>query len=330
VEKIGFGILLFTGLCILLWIPMLLLSSGGLTTTPAPVSEVKFSINYAGTLSLFEQTQQDVTEVTGAAFESLRSDYPGVVKADSENNLESISLSTYSENDWVISGPAKQSLLADLSTATENSFLTVSFIITRKSASSSVLTQTYDVPISATQQHDLAEIITLADGSDFLEIPQMLPSFVRLPGVTGEMTFPNMEGSVKLTYRAETDTKYWILVDENNNAFSFYIVGSPMPVGLTSSFASVGLISLYTTYIIMVFNLVREMFSGSVANIIYENMNDVDDLLSLITDILLVQQLKDLVLEENLYCELIELFRSPERLIQMTKEKDLKKVKKIE
>lgn len=76
----------------------------------------------------------------------------------------------------------------------------------------------------------------------------------------------------------------------------------------------------------MVFSLVRDFLGGSAVNIPYENMNDVDELLSMVEDTLLARQLKDLVLEERIFCELIELFRSPERLIEITKEKSVKKI----
>ena len=75
----------------------------------------------------------------------------------------------------------------------------------------------------------------------------------------------------------------------------------------------------------MVFSIVRDFMGGNVANIPYENMNDVDKLLGIVSDILLARQLQDLVIEEELYCELIELFRSPEQLIVMTKERPDKK-----
>ena len=94
-----------------------------------------------------------------------------------------------------------------------------------------------------------------------------------------------------------------------------------MPSAFTSEFASVGLIGLYATYVVLVFDIVRE-FIGSEANEIpYEHMNDVDDLLELCQNLLLARQVGDLVLEESIFCELIEIFRSTERLIEATKEK---------
>lgn len=50
----------------------------------------------------------------------------------------------------------------------------------------------------------------------------------------------------------------------------------------------------------------------------FTDMNEVEELRTFCKDIFLARQDKDLELEESLYRELIELYRSPERLILRT------------
>jgi len=64
----------------------------------------------------------------------------------------------------------------------------------------------------------------------------------------------------------------------------------------------------------------RPAFSGSSIRVISEDMPKVDDLIEQCHDIILARQDKQLELEEELYRELIELYRSPESLIKWTKD----------
>ncbi len=63
--------------------------------------------------------------------------------------------------------------------------------------------------------------------------------------------------------------------------------------------------------------------SSLIQRIYLADMPNVDDLLRMCEDIFIARYYKDLLLDEQLYRELIELFRSPDRLVDKTKSKDV-------
>jgi len=71
--------------------------------------------------------------------------------------------------------------------------------------------------------------------------------------------------------------------------------------------------------VLSVGRFLRMWVSGLITRIYLEDMPNVDDMLKMCEDIFIARYHKDLKLEEELYRELIELFRSPERLIEKTK-----------
>lgn len=84
------------------------------------------------------------------------------------------------------------------------------------------------------------------------------------------------------------------------------------------------IIGLYSTFIILIAQIVRDLFLGSPANIMFNELPNVDRLLQLLDDILLVRSFIYLDLEAELYDKLIAVYRNPRLLIEMTRdERDL-------
>ena len=324
--KIMYGSFLFLILCILIWIPMLILSSGGLTTAKAPITQVNFSVKFDGYMDLYQQMQHTLSDVSNGAFESLRKSYPGVIKKDDRGMLQRVSLKDHSDYNWDITDPAFDELVSRLKGSTERKTMSVSIGIVRDATSNERVSKDYDIEISPDAQHQLGDAIQRGDGS-MVRIPSFIPRFVRLPGVTGELTFGGGTQSAELGFVKVVDQNsrqksfYWKLLGEGNDLIKITFVDAYMPIGFASSFASIGLVGLYTTYIVLVFDMVREYFGAEATAIPLEHMNNADDLFELCEDLLLARQYKDLVLEESIFCELIEIFRSTERLIEATREK---------
>lgn len=61
--------------------------------------------------------------------------------------------------------------------------------------------------------------------------------------------------------------------------------------------------------------------SDLVKRIYIDDMPNVDDLMTMCEDIFIARQYNDLLLEENLYRELVSYFRTPERLVEITRKK---------
>jgi hypothetical protein len=84
-----------------------------------------------------------------------------------------------------------------------------------------------------------------------------------------------------------------------------------------------GVIGLYVGVVLSVGRFLRMWVSSLIQRIYLDDMPNVDDLLRMSEDIFIARYYKDLLLEEELYRELIELFRSPDRLVDKTKSKDV-------
>jgi hypothetical protein len=98
-----------------------------------------------------------------------------------------------------------------------------------------------------------------------------------------------------------------------------YFVAYSDPVPTSISFLpNVGIIAIYTSFIIVIGRTFRGMFAGTTQNVIQTSMADPKPVSQLIEYIATARQCGDFKLEQSLYFELIDLLRSPERLLAVT------------
>lgn len=92
-------------------------------------------------------------------------------------------------------------------------------------------------------------------------------------------------------------------------------------------FIACRIVGLYSTFIILIAQLVKDVLVGSSTKIIYQELPNVDKILRLLNDILLVRSLVLLDLEDELYEKLIYIYRDPAFMIHITKcnRKDLER-----
>lgn len=81
------------------------------------------------------------------------------------------------------------------------------------------------------------------------------------------------------------------------------------------------IVGLYMSVVLVVGKFVREFFNGISRSIMFEELPCVDRVLKLCTDIFVVRETGEMELEETLFEKLIFLYRSPETMIKMTREK---------
>uniref|UniRef100_A0A8B9KR74 Piezo type mechanosensitive ion channel component 2 n=1 Tax=Astyanax mexicanus TaxID=7994 RepID=A0A8B9KR74_ASTMX len=93
---------------------------------------------------------------------------------------------------------------------------------------------------------------------------------------------------------------------------------SPSSLGFL---AGHGIVGLYMSVVLVVGKFVREFFNGISRSIMFEELPNVDRVLKLCTDIFVVRETGEMELEEQLFEKLIFLYRSPETMIKMTREK---------
>lgn len=73
--------------------------------------------------------------------------------------------------------------------------------------------------------------------------------------------------------------------------------------------------------VLVIGRFVRMMFSGISYTIMFDELPNVDRILKLVLDIYLVRESGEMELEEDLTARLFFLYRSPETLIKVTKDK---------
>ena len=98
----------------------------------------------------------------------------------------------------------------------------------------------------------------------------------------------------------------------------YYVVYSE-PVPSTISFLpNIGIIAIYTSFVVVIGRMLRGMFSGTTQNVIQSNMADPKPVAQLVEYIAIARECRDFKLEQSLYFELLDLLRSPERLLLVT------------
>ncbi|XP_023243944.1 piezo-type mechanosensitive ion channel component 1-like isoform X2 [Centruroides sculpturatus] len=109
------------------------------------------------------------------------------------------------------------------------------------------------------------------------------------------------------------DCKYLRILIFNDRVFpsKFYLI------------SRYGIIGLYTTFVMLVSHMIRSNFvAGSSYFIMFQDMPYVDRILKLCLDIYLVRESGEFSLEEDLFAELLFLYRSPESIVKWTKYPD--------
>jgi hypothetical protein len=110
----------------------------------------------------------------------------------------------------------------------------------------------------------------------------------------------------------------------NSTAPYFLVSSERTPGGKSLLPINIGIIALYATFILSIGNIIRSWLTTSPSSIITEEMHDPSIVARLVSFIYLSrgggrgEATDDLVLEEALFLELLDLIRSPERLLRET------------
>ena len=114
---------------------------------------------------------------------------------------------------------------------------------------------------------------------------------------------------------------YWYFTLDSNYTTNIYIQSPEVPkdiIGI-STITEMGILTIYTAIVMVVYSLIKTDYVGISPNVMFENMKNCEGLLQLCDDIILARQDDDLALEEELSQELLEIYRSPELLIEKSK-----------
>eukprot|EP00164_Ancoracysta_twista_P018908 GFYU01033002.1.p1 GENE.GFYU01033002.1~~GFYU01033002.1.p1 ORF type:complete len:317 (-),score=53.85 GFYU01033002.1:67-927(-) len=104
------------------------------------------------------------------------------------------------------------------------------------------------------------------------------------------------------------------LNDESRQLRELFFITVIDRVVLGGTFSTMGIIGLYVTVVFALGRFLRMVTNNLRLYIMYEDLPSVDELMQLCYDIYSARTDGDLLMEEDLYCELIDLLRSPDLL----------------
>ena len=109
---------------------------------------------------------------------------------------------------------------------------------------------------------------------------------------------------------------------DNSLSPTYTNIHPPPPTPCLSPLSPHSIVGLYMSVVLVVGKFIRESFSGISRSIMYEELPCVDRVLKLCTDIFVVRETGEMELEETMCEKLIFLYRSPETMIKMSRERD--------
>lgn len=296
-------------------------------------------------------------DMSSDTFNRLRSEEPAITY-DDYSILQWIEFDNFSDASWLISPPAREHLLKELEDyangkpGSHANTVSARVEFTRKYAINAGAVADFPATVPIDRTIDVIHAINGSYGN--FSISHLLPRYYRIPN-SGSAVALNQEdvsryqigasfflgggslGNVQTSPPSSAPQSpgtsslptelYWncratktqgTFPWDSSERLVLVTFSAEAPKGLLRSLASVGLIGLYVGVVLAVARFLRLSVTDLAFRIIYEDMPACEELISYCEDIYMARQDGDLVLEEELFRELVEIYRSPETIIGRT------------
>ena len=333
------GVSLFAALVLLLFGPLFLFSSQA-ATSANPVTAFSLEVELSGFSSVFASDQFTALALSDAQFQTLVDQDSALLSSQEQNTLQVLYPLNSGNSVWQITPGARTLLLQALAAGAQLS-LSFSFTFVRVGEPSfPVLYYVSTAAVSGSDAQLLAAAINSSSAAPVsVLVPGCYPRYFSLSATEDDISDSVSPLSLsaddlntcELVFHpaaSATSPAWWQLLDGSNSSLALgedqaqdappvFAFSQRLP---SSSSLNLGLVAVYVTIVLAVGKFLRVYVQGNSANIIYQQVPDPSPVLSLCKDLYSARLLRQLVLEEQLFVELINLLRSPEQLLLRTGE----------
>ncbi|CAJ0950899.1 unnamed protein product, partial [Mesorhabditis belari] len=360
-EKYVKGGILLVIIVFLIWFPLVLFSMANTVGFRSLPVECSVQLTISGFQPLYESTAQlgNIRHLSEEEYERLQFPYrlsKGAQSYMSDYECEDVvkaEINGNSTSRWMISPPSRQALIAQLEHQPKVDFK-FSWFFKRAPDPNLQFGVAEDFRIlSLNSTHPARQhLINMLKGEHnaTVRIPNVFPALMKVPpdgkadavgALLGEHAksgtpINNSFSDILLSLNKEESHEWWtvkmidrhfdpVKITEEEVLNGIIVYGFVDKVFSTSFLVQFltggGILGLYLSLVLLVGKFMRDMATGSMPKIMFDQLPNVDDILQMCLDIMLVREAGEMELEEELFGRLIFLFRSPALLIKMTRDK---------
>ncbi|KAL0225945.1 hypothetical protein P9112_013269 [Eukaryota sp. TZLM1-RC] len=312
-DKFSQGFLLFFGLTLLLCLPLILFSSANPVSKPNPIQQASIDVSFNNYLPIFSQHEVHKVDVIPATQYNAIVSHHSLLRDSNRADVRKITFFTSSDSVWTIAPPAMNGLVEALEDGRGIVSVTLSF---NRHYPSDRRTAKGWYSFNLDHEHCL-ELAKLFSGDlEEVTIP-LLPRAALIP-LAESPIFSDQREDTLIQRRERDGQTYWLIKDADSREPFYMYTYSLESTAALGAYASGGLIGLYLSIVIGVGRFVRLSFSDSKSQIFVSALPNVDKLLEICEDLFLARSISDLFLEESIYKEIIQIYRDPDTLIELT------------